>query len=136
MRSLLILVVLDSVGVVAQVEHVLVMCVGLFRAFNMLNYYYLYNYIPIVTLTVVSGVPHLFTSWIFTFVIFAWSATHPSCAHGQQLRASGHVLISMSLSLDAWSTACVFGVPGHPFTTFATSRNPSSLLSNIAACSC
>lgn len=49
------------------VEHALVLSVAVFRAWNMLNYYVLYEFIPLKWITIISGVPHLFTSWIFTF---------------------------------------------------------------------
>ena len=45
------------------VEHALVLAVSLFRAWNMINFYTLYQVIPFKWITIISGVPHLFTSW-------------------------------------------------------------------------
>lgn len=53
-------------------EHWLVLMVSLLRAFNMLLYYQLYNYVEFKVVSIISGLPSLFTSWIFTLVIFAW----------------------------------------------------------------
>jgi hypothetical protein len=48
------------------VEHGLVMAVALFRACNMLCFYVLYRYISITTITIISGIPHLFTTYATT----------------------------------------------------------------------
>ena len=45
------------------VEHALVVSVASFRGWNMINYYYLHDFIPLKWITIISGVPHLFTSW-------------------------------------------------------------------------
>ena len=53
-------------------EHTLIMLAAASRAFNMLAFYELYQFLSLGFMTISSGVPHLFTSWIFSFVIFAW----------------------------------------------------------------
>ena len=66
------------------VEHGLVMSVCLFRAWNMMNFYVLFQYIPLIHVTIISGIPHLFTTWIFTFVIFAWASIYHSSIAGKR----------------------------------------------------
>jgi len=91
-----------------SVEHGLVMCVGLFRAWNMINYYVLYQYIPLLHITIISGVPHLFTSWIFTFVIFAWAAIYHSSIAGKRDENPFREYQSRFIALNATISVALF----------------------------
>ena len=44
-------------------EHALVLCVALSRAMNQLNFYYLFQYLPALATSLLSGLPYLFLSW-------------------------------------------------------------------------
>jgi hypothetical protein len=55
-----------------SVEHALIFIYAVLRALNQLVYYRLYLSVTLSTQVLVSGIPYLFMSWIFSFVIVAW----------------------------------------------------------------
>ena len=65
-------------------EHALVFCISIARAINMAIFYEGYKYLSALTISLLSGLPYLFLSWIFTFVIFAWAAIYHSSLSGSR----------------------------------------------------
>ena len=69
-------------------EHGLVFVLALARGLNMAFYWKLNQWVALTTITVIAGVPQICTSYLFSFIIFAWAAIY----HNVRIAAAPRLL--------------------------------------------
>lgn len=110
------------------VEHALVIVIALCRAVNMVLYYALTKYLALEYVTIITAMPDLLASFVFTFIIFAWAAIW----HGSKKAERTNPFRELQPIFIAVN-ACVVGIVFVLYVLTASASDPSKVESYALA---